>query len=104
MREILRIADVRKRPFFDQVARASADVGAQLVVIDTAADTFGGNENVRPHVRQFIALLTRLALERDGAVLMLAHPSVTGRTSGSGDGGSTAWSRAVEHMRTETRG
>ena len=34
----------------------------QLVVIDTAADTFAGNENIRPQVRQFITLLTRLAI------------------------------------------
>lgn len=84
-----------KTPFFDQMVRAAADFGAQLVVIDTAADTFGGNENIRSHVRQFIALLTRLAIEREGAVLLLAHPSVTGRASGSGDSGSTAWSNSV---------
>ena len=84
-----------KTPFFDQMARAASDFGAQLIVIDTAADTFGGNENVRSHVRQFIALLTRLALERDGAVLLLAHPSVTGKNSGSGDSGSTAWCNSV---------
>ena len=84
-----------KTPFFDQIARAASDFGAQLVVIDTAADTFGGNENVRSHVRQFIALLTRLALELDGAVLLLAHPSLTGKTTGRGDSGSTAWGNSV---------
>lgn len=82
-------------PFFSQLVASAADYGAQLVVIDTAADTFGGNENVRSHVRQFIAMLTRMAIEQDGAVLLLAHPSVTGRTSGSGDSGSTAWSNSV---------
>lgn len=66
-----------------------------MVIIDTAADTFAGNENIRPQVRQFIALLTRLALEIDGAVVLLAHPSQSGKTSGSGDGGSTAWSNSV---------
>jgi len=67
----------------------------QLVVIDTAADVFAGNENIRPQVRQFIALGTRLARAIDGAVLLLAHPSQTGKTSGTGDGGSTAWSNSV---------
>lgn len=71
------------------------DFGAQLVIIDTAADTFGGNENVRNQVRQFIALLSGLALDIDGAVLLCAHPSVDGMTSKRGYAGSTAWSNSV---------
>jgi len=82
-------------PFFAQILNAAKAFGARLVVIDTAADTFAGNENIRPQVRQFIALLTRFALEIGGAVVLLAHPSQTGKTSGSGDGGSTAWSNSV---------
>lgn len=81
--------------FANQVDRAAADFGAQFVVVDTAADTFGGNENIRGHVRQYIAQLTRTAMRLNGAVLLLAHPSVTGRTSGNGDGGSTAWNNSV---------
>ncbi len=84
-----------RTPFFDQVSSAAGEFGAQFVVIDTAADTFGGNENVRSQVRQFIAQLTRLALSRDGAVLLLAHPSVTGKSSGSGESGSTGWNNSV---------
>ncbi|MGD9659392.1 MAG: AAA family ATPase [Methylocystis sp.] len=82
-------------PFFSQILNAARDFGARVVIIDTAADTFAGNENIRPQVRQFIALLTRLAREIDGAVVLLAHPSQTGKTSGSGDGGSTAWNNSV---------
>ena len=70
-------------------------VGAQFVVIDTAADTFGGNENIRQQVRQFINLLGGLALEIDGAVVLCAHPSVSGMANGSGSGGSTAWNNTV---------
>lgn len=81
--------------FFEQILNAARDFGARLVVIDTAADTFAGNENIRPQVRQFIALLTRLAREIDGAVILLAHPSQTGKATGSGDGGSTAWNNSV---------
>jgi RecA-family ATPase len=82
-------------PLFSQVVNLARDRGVQLVIIDTAADVFAGNENIRPQVRQFIALLTRLARAIDGAVLLLAHPSQTGRASGSGDGGSTAWNNSV---------
>jgi RecA-family ATPase len=77
--------------FFEQIRMQAMLFGAQLVIIDTAADTFGGNENSRSQVRQFIALLSRLAREIDGAVVLLAHPSRTG-ISERGDGGSTAWS------------
>jgi RecA-family ATPase len=82
-------------PFFSQLIGLAKTSGVQLIVIDTAADTFAGNENIRPQVRQFIALLTRLARAVDGAVILLAHPSLTGKTTGSGDGGSTAWSNSV---------
>lgn len=82
-------------PLFQQIVTAAKSIGARLVVIDTAADTFGGNENIRPQVRQFISMLNRLAIEIGGAVVLLAHPSQTGKTSGAGDGGSTAWSNSV---------
>jgi RecA-family ATPase len=82
-------------PFFRQVVEAAKRLQARVVVIDTAADTFAGNENVRPQVRQFIALLTRLAREVDGSVILLAHPSQLGKTTGSGEGGSTAWNNSV---------
>lgn len=82
-------------PFFHQIVAEAKRIGAQFIVVDTAADTFGGNENIRAQVRQFISMLNRLALEIDGAVVLLAHPSQTGRAAGTGDGGSTAWSNSV---------
>lgn len=80
---------------FEAIAKAATDFEARLVVLDTAADLFGGNENDRHQVRQFIGLLTRLAMQIDGAVLLNAHPSRTGLNSGTLDGGSTAWSNSV---------
>jgi archaellum biogenesis ATPase FlaH len=71
--------------------------GAKLIVIDTIADTFGGNEIDRSHVRQFVqACLGKLAQETGGAVLALGHPSKAGQAAG-GDGtsGSTAWHASV---------
>lgn len=83
-------------PFFFQVIQWCKDFGAQFVVIDTSADTFGGNENNRAHVNQFVkAGLGRLAAEIDGTVLLAAHPSAAGLASGAGTGGSTAWNAAV---------
>jgi len=81
-------------PLYDQILAQAREMGAQLIVLDTAADLFGGNENVRPQVRQFFSALTRLALAIDGAVLLLAHPSQSGRASGTGESGSTAWNNS----------
>jgi RecA-family ATPase len=79
-----------------ELRRRVLDSGARLLVIDTAADTFGGNEILRSQVRHFIrACLGRLALDMNGAVLLCAHPSRSGLATGEGDGGSTAWSNSV---------
>lgn len=83
-------------PLWHALVAEAKHRGARLAVVDTAADTFGGDELRRSEVRQFIALcLGRLAREIDGAVLLLAHPSLSGMASGSGSGGSTAWSNTV---------
>lgn len=66
-----------------------------LIVIDTLADVYPSNENDRTKVRQFVGLLRGLALRRNCAVLLLAHPSLTGLSSGSGLSGSTAWHGSV---------
>ena len=70
---------------------------AKLLIVDTAADTFGGNENDRAQVRAYIgALLTRLARDAGCAVLLNAHPSRAGMQNGSTmDSGSTAWSNTA---------
>ena len=80
---------------FEAVEKAIKAFGARLVVLDTAADLFAGNENDRHQVRRFIGQVNRLALEINGAVLLNAHPSRTGLKSGDLDGGSTAWSNSV---------
>ncbi|MEH2505613.1 RecA-family ATPase [Bradyrhizobium sp. AZCC 1578] len=67
----------------------------RLVVIDPAADVFGGDEINRNQVRQFIQKLAALALNCGCAIVLLSHPSLTGMNSGSGLSGSTAWSNSV---------
>lgn len=67
-----------------------------LVVLDTAADLFGGNENNRAHVRQFVQnCCARIARQNNGAVLLCAHPSDAGLQRKTGTGGSTAWNNTV---------
>ena len=67
----------------------------RLVILDVLADVFAGNENARPEARQFIGLLRGLAIDHALAVVLLAHPSLTGMNTGSGTSGSTAWSNSV---------
>lgn len=66
-----------------------------LLVLDTLADYFPGNENDRAQARQFIGILRRLAIRHECAVVMLAHPSLSGLNSGSGTSGSTGWNNSV---------
>jgi RecA-family ATPase len=81
--------------FFKEFRQSVLDIGAKLCVIDTAADTFMGNENIRTQVRYFVQLLNGLANDMQGAVLLLVHPSVAGLIGGTGTSGSTAWSNSV---------
>ena len=81
--------------FHRHVIEAALDLGARLVIIDTAADTFGGNENDRGQVRQFVQrALGQIAIKIRGALVCCAHPSRAGLTTGSGDSGSTGWNNA----------
>jgi RecA-family ATPase len=69
-----------------QVDRHEAD----LVIIDSLANVFAGDENDRGQARQFVSMLGRLAV-RGRAVVILAHPSLSGINTGRGTSGSTGW-------------
>lgn len=71
------------------------DFRPSLLVLDTSADLFGGDEIKRSQVRQFVAMLRLVAMDADVAVLLLSHPSLQGMQSGSGSSGSTAWNNSV---------
>jgi RecA-family ATPase len=80
---------------FAQLRNEAMDVKARLVVIDTAATCFSGNESDRGQVTQFVGtMLTKLAQDIDGAVLLNAHPSLSGLATGDLRSGSTAWNNS----------
>jgi RecA-family ATPase len=82
-------------PLFEQLLTEAKNFGAELVITDTLADVFSGNENDRGQARIFVQqTLALLARELKGAVLALAHPSRSGITSGTGESGSTGWDAA----------
>jgi len=88
---------------YQAVTEHAVAFGAQLVVLDSLHDLFGGNEIIRTHARTFIGYLRRLALAIDGAVVVNAHPSASGLSTGSGTSGSTAWNNAVRSRLYLTR-
>lgn len=83
-------------PFVVQLSNLIAAQRPGLVVLDTAADLFPASENDRSKVRQFIGgTLGKIARDHDCAVLLCAHPSMSGIATGTGAGGSTAWNNTV---------
>lgn len=64
----------------------------RLIIIDGRSDVFWGNQNDERHARVFIRqILDPLAAINDGVVVMLMHPSQTGKTEGGGSSGSVQW-------------
>ena len=81
---------IRPTPLFNALHGKACSIKPQIVIVDTAADIFAGNENDRGQVRQFIGLLRGLAIDANCGVLVVSHPSLTGISSGSGTSG-TYW-------------
>jgi RecA-family ATPase len=82
----------RHTQLFEELLSIAKGHGAKLIITDTLADVFSGNENDRGQARAFAQqALGLLARETQGAVIALAHPSRAGMNSGSGESGSTAW-------------
>ncbi|WP_441268029.1 AAA family ATPase [Bradyrhizobium sp. 215_C5_N1_1] len=82
-------------PLFGSLAMLVDKVRPALIVVDSIAATFGGNQNDRVHARTFVSLFRRLAQDAGCAVLLLDHPSLSGITSGTGRGGSMDWQNAT---------
>ena len=80
---------------FQRVTEAVRDIRPRIVILDNSADVFGGSENDRAQVRQFIGMLRGLAMVANAGVLLTSHPSLTGISSGTGLSGSTAWNASV---------
>lgn len=82
--------------FYQELLEDIKSFKPDLVILDTVADLFGGNENNRSQVRQFVQnCCARIARAINGAVLLCAHPSDSGIQRKTGTGGSTAWNNTV---------
>lgn len=80
---------------FTEIEAHVALIRPTLVVVDTLADVFPGEENNRSQARQFVNMLRGPAVRHDTTLLLLAHPSLTGMSSRRGTSGSTGWSNSV---------
>jgi len=90
-----RDGSLKPTSLFDALDDYLEALAPSLLVLDTLADLFPGNENDRAQARQFIGMLRGLAIRHQCAVLLLAHPSLSGLNSGSGMSGSTGWNNSV---------
>lgn len=86
---------IKTTPLYRRLEAIVAKYEPCLLVLDTLADLFGGDENVRSQARQFIGLLRGLAMKHKVTVVVLGHPSLSGMASGSGSSGTTGWSNSV---------
>lgn len=83
--------------------------GASVIYLDGVADVYGGNENDRGQVKQFVNALTAL-IPAGGALVLIGHTNkatATAATSNEGYSGSTAWhnsarSRLVHYPETDS--
>ena len=82
----------------EKVEQVKGDADDIFIVLDTAADMFGGNENVRREVNTFIkTYLGSVVLKYNATIVILAHPSLSGLVNKAmpGMSGSTAWENSV---------
>jgi RecA-family ATPase len=79
---------------YEAISRQAKEFKPGLICLDVLADMFGGNENDRSRVTQFVGLLKGLCREHDCAVLLLAQPSLSGLGTDRGTSGSTSWGNA----------
>jgi hypothetical protein len=96
-------------PLFRKIAEHVMEKRIGFLILDTVADMFGGNEIIRAQVNFFIksvcGAFIRKAKEAGWTltVMILAHPSQSGRNSGTGESGSTGWNNAVRSRLYLTR-
>ena len=89
---------LREAPFMAELrARGREHFGTEggVLILDTLADIYAGNENERSQVSQFVKYhLNKLGAELGVTIVVLAHPSKAPSATGQGFSGSTAWEGA----------
>jgi hypothetical protein len=88
--------EMSRQAIWTQLRDDAREFGADVVILDTLADIYAGEEQNRAQVTAFVkSCLGRLARDIGGSVITLGHPSQAGQKNRTGTSGSTAWSNAV---------
>lgn len=94
--------EVKERPMLHRLRAELKRIGpGALVVLDSMADLFAMNENLRLPVNAAMKqVLGTLCRDYEATILVLAHPSKASRLDGSNYSGSTAFNNAVRQRLT----
>jgi RecA-family ATPase len=93
--ELQRNGHINPTPLFERLYKDACALHPKLIAIDAVSDVFLGDEIKRDQVRQFGALMRRLAIDARCGLVMASHPSLTGINTGTGLSGSTQWHNTV---------
>ena len=80
---------------FERICLRCKRQGIKYLIVDTATQTFRGNQNDETQVMDYISAWRQLALAMEGCVIITKHPSLSGRALGTGESGNTAWSNSA---------
>jgi RecA-family ATPase len=87
-----------------RLEKTVAAIRPALVIIENAADVYGGSEIDRSNVTRFMrGLLGRLTVPCESTVMLIQHPSVAGLNDGTGRSGSTGWNNSGRWRNNFTR-
>jgi RecA-family ATPase len=95
LKEAVLEAEIEPTKRYKQLLEIAGDLKPKMIGIASSADVFAGSEIDRSQVKQFISLMTGIAIAANGAVALIAHPSLTGINTGTGLSGSTQWHNSV---------
>ena len=86
---------MERTSLMDKLVVRCRRTGVQYVVVDTATQTFAGNQNDENQVVAYVNEFRRLAIAIQGVVIFTKHPSMAGRALGTGESGNVAWRNSV---------
>lgn len=73
-------------PAFAELSHRFLSTERRMLFVDGVSDTFGGNENSKVDVKQYVNVLLSLINADEGALVLIGHVN---RATASGDGGTT---------------
>lgn len=79
-------------PEFSLLKEQTQDLGIEAWCLDSVARIYGGRENDRHQVTQFLSMMNSIVAPTKGGIVLVGHPA---KADGSEFSGSTAWEASV---------